>query len=173
MRRWAWNALLGAALSALLPSCAGELSGDPESYKVKPEQPGCDAVAVFAKHCATGCHSGKEPAGGLDLGSSGVAKRLVGVASTNAGCESKRLIDPTDVNRSFLLEKVESDAPSCGDPMPLAGEITVAERECIRVWATALVGDGGNAPPASAADASTTTEGGTSGTGGTDAGVSP
>jgi hypothetical protein len=139
----------------------------------------CDATPIFTRHCATSnCHSGGNPSGELDLSTHGtdagapavpVESRLVGVASKSNGCEARLLIDPNDVEQSFLLEKLESTAPECGVQMPLTGDISRQERACIRSWVVGLVGDGGLAgdgsapPPAdgsgAGADASTSDSG--------------
>jgi len=80
----------------------------------------------------------------------------VGVTAKGEGCESRLLIDPSDVDRSYVLEKIESSSPECGQAMPLTGRLTDAEKACIRAWATALAGgpskrdSGGGTPEASA-----------------------
>jgi hypothetical protein len=139
-----------------LSSCAGELSGDPDAYRVHFE-PGCNVVPLFAQHCSGDvCHSPPGPQVGLDLVSPRVGERLLGAHSKSAGCESRILIDPDHVQDSFILEKIGLGKPQCGDNMPLTGEITDADRICIRTWAAALAGvdasvlsqkDGGAHPP--------------------------
>lgn len=168
------SVLAGALLGVMggVSSCAGELRGDPSSYEALRSTSGnCDAVPIFTKHCATSvCHSGSNPTGELDLSAKGIESRLVGVASKSNGCETRLLIDPNDVNKSFLLEKLESSLPACGVQMPQTGDISPQELACIRTWVTALVADGGagssdggKAPGADAAgkDASMADSGGT------------
>ncbi|HVU01422.1 MAG TPA: hypothetical protein VHE30_06705 [Polyangiaceae bacterium] len=134
--------------------CAGTLEGDEASYRIVPE-PGCDVVPVFEAHCASpACHGGSTPQQGLDLASIGVRSRLLGVHSKSTGCEDRFLVDPADVNESFLLEKLESGSPSCGDPMPLTGEISDDEKACIRTWAVAVTGGPKDAGASAPGDAS-------------------
>jgi hypothetical protein len=153
MRRSSW-ALAGVFLGGLgllggAPSCAGELKGDPASYRVARASAGpCDATPVFAKVCGNAvCHSGDSPAGSLDLKSAGLPARLVGVHSTNMGCESRLLIDPNDTSKSFLLEKLLNTSPQCGDQMPQVGNLTDEDLACIESYVAGLgSGDGGAAP---------------------------
>ena len=148
--------IFAASASALgVLACAGELSGDPDAYKVHFE-PGCNVAPLFAQRCSGDvCHSPPTPQVGLDLVSPGVGKRVLGAHSKSAGCESRFLIDPDRVTDSFILEKISSGKPQCGDNMPLTGAITDGERTCIKVWAAALAGvdasvlahkDGGTPP---------------------------
>ena len=140
MRRTSGCLLASPLVFVVSAGCAGQLEGDEASYRAQRE-PGCNVVPVFAEHCASSfCHGGAAPQEGLDLGSPGVRSRLLGVSAKGKGCESRLLIDPADVDKSYLLEKVESTSPACGVQMPLTGRITDAERECIRIWATALAG---------------------------------
>lgn len=162
--------VLGTIALCASAGCAGELEGDEASYKAQHE-PGCNVVPIFAQRCATNfCHAATGSQEGLDLGSDGVRARLVGVHAKGKpegkpSCENRLLIDPSDVDKSYLLEKIESTAPQCGAPMPLTGRLTDAEKACIRTWATAIAGgpskhdsgpspasDGGGTPDSSIAD---------------------
>ena len=161
--------VLGTIALGVGVGCAGELEGDEASYRVQRE-PGCNVVPIFAQRCGNPvCHGGATPPGGLNLASEGVRSRLVGVAATGTGCDSgavgRVLIDTSDVDKSYLLEKIESTTPQCGGTMPLTGRLTDAEKACIRTWATALAGgpskhDSG-APPRSDASAPGADSGGT------------
>jgi hypothetical protein len=132
--------VLGTIALGVSASCAGELEGDEASYRAQHE-PGCNVIPIFAQRCANSvCHGGSLPQEGLDLGSEGVRKRLLGVMAKGKGCESRVLIDPSDVDKSYVLEKIESTAPECGVQMPLTGRLTDTEKACIRTWATALAG---------------------------------
>ncbi|HEX7668350.1 MAG TPA: hypothetical protein VF395_02145 [Polyangiaceae bacterium] len=167
MRRSSW-ALTGAFFGGVgllggAPSCAGELKGDPASYRVARASTGpCDATPVFARRCGTsGCHSGDLPAGSLDLKSVGLPARLVGIASTNKGCESRLLVDPGDVSKSFVLEKLENSMPKCGDPMPLVGNLTAEELACIESYIASLGSrDGGASPGTDAGKGASTADAG-------------
>jgi len=139
MRR-CFRLVLGTIALFSSTGCAGELEGDEASYRAQRE-PGCNVVPVFAQRCASAfCHGGTAPQESLDLGSEGLRTRLVGVAAKGEGCGSRLLIDPSDVERSYVLEKVESTSPECGGAMPLTGRLTDAEKACIRAWVTALAG---------------------------------
>jgi hypothetical protein len=145
MRR-CFGIFLGTIALGASVACAGELEGDEASYRAQHE-PGCNVLPIFAQRCASGfCHGGTTPAEGLDLASGGVRSRLVSVNAKGKGmngmptCETRLLLDPSDVDRSYLLEKIESTTPQCGVPMPLTGRLTDAEKECIRTWATAIAG---------------------------------
>ena len=149
-----WGALLAASL---VTACAGELEGNPDTYKVQRSEQGgasarCDrAPEIFASICIA-CHSTNDHLGSLDLESPGVESRLLDQASANGKCTSRKLIDSAAPDRSYLFEKLTSDAPQCGDRMPAVGEIDAADVDCIRVWAASLAtGDAGSA--AGAADA--------------------
>jgi len=57
------------------------------------------------------------------------------IADGDESCAGRTLVVPGQPDESLLLEKVASDDPSCGDPMPLLQEpIADAEVEAIRTW---------------------------------------
>ena len=87
---------------------------------------------LFRLRCSqASCHgAGTHPAGGLDLQSSGVTARLIGVPATCGGLR----IDPDDPDHSLLVEKVAGQ-PACGGRMPLGGQpLTEGEFNCVRDW---------------------------------------
>ena len=90
--------------------------------------------------CATAyCHGAGESAGGLDLASPGLARRLVGVRGA-MGCRGVALVDPSRPEASLMVAKLRA-TPGCGARMPLAGTpLTPAQIECVRVWAAGLAG---------------------------------
>jgi hypothetical protein len=113
--------LPGWAMAVLmLSACPGALE-DPERFIAdevgeEDEGPPCD----FAETCAGSvCHSGGEPAGGLDLFEPGALARMVDAPS--ATCEGRLLVDSQEPERSFLLEKVADANPECGGRMPPIG----------------------------------------------------
>jgi hypothetical protein len=130
-RSWMIAAMLAAG-------CAGELK-DPDRFTSLADAGGCAAEPVFAATCASSvCHDAVDPAEGLDLASPGVASRLLGVTSASAACGGRLLVDPDDRPASLLLEKLTA-APTCGDPMPLAGTPLTAEQvECVTTWVEGL-----------------------------------
>ena len=108
-----------------------------------------------------GCHGGVQAALGLDLVSSGLLNRIVGTAAN--GCGDEILVTAGDPAHSYLLDKLTSATPSCGDRMPLgAPALSSADVACLRDWISSLTptADGG-------ADSGTPGSGGTNGTAGT------
>jgi hypothetical protein len=97
--------------------------------------PACHDVprTIVANSCIGGiCHdSVGPPAGMLDLMQPCVADRLVNVVSE---CQGELLIDPQQPSASFLLDKIESDHPACGESMPFTGHLPVAQQHCIDAW---------------------------------------
>lgn len=91
---------------------------------------------VFDKKCAgAGCHQGASAAQGLNLEGNPHPK-LVNVASTMV--PGRKLVVPGDVAASFLLEKMEKEAPAAGTRMPPAPPFaTAAELEQVKAWISA------------------------------------
>jgi hypothetical protein len=91
--------------------------------------------------CATSsCHDASNPAGELDLFSAGVEGRLLDQDST---CPGEVLVDTTNPENSFLLEKVNSATPACGgERMPLGSSLPPEEIACVRDWINLMVGGG-------------------------------
>jgi hypothetical protein len=144
MRRAVFSALLTSAATGLLVSgCPGSLD-DPDRFK-GPSAAECGnrVEEIFKTTCSTaGCHSGVEPAQGLDLESPGVASRLVGVAPKGVGCPGV-LVDPKHPTESLLYGKL-TPLPPCGVPMPFGKtRLTNQDIGCVRTWIESLAGDGG------------------------------
>jgi hypothetical protein len=127
--------------------CSGDLD-DPGRFDglsdgdgaVMPGDCGHVPAALFDMSCtASVCHSPEEQAGGLDL-TQNLEAQLVGVPSE---CDGSPRIDPSDPDGSLFLDKLEAD-PTCGDAMPLLGDILSAEdRACVQDWVRSLAGGGG------------------------------
>jgi hypothetical protein len=157
MRARAISGVLLCATTCLAVSgCPGELD-DPQRFQ------GAGLVAcdvrineLFTKTCSTaGCHSGDQPAQGLDLVSPGVEERLIGVTPTGAGC-SGVLVDPKNPIQSLLYSKL-TELPPCGVPMPFGGgRLSARDLECMRTWIAGLAVDGGASDASTPKDASTT-----------------
>ena len=95
---------------------------------------------IFVKRCAgSGCHGSTDPAGALDLASPGVGSRLIGVTSS---CNSLLLVAPGQPNSSHLYQKLTSQSPACGDPMPPSGQLDSAALACVRAWIESLANTG-------------------------------
>jgi len=150
--------VLAALVPSLLAGCAGDLE-NPERFTGgigdldggtnadASTGDGCppdlDLDALFEDRCGTSvCHEGDGAGGGVDLISDGVAARLVDVPATGKDdcVPSSVLVDSSDLDASYMLEKLTSSRPECGDPMPLLqAQLTAGEVACVREWAAALV----------------------------------
>lgn len=130
-------ALLAGLLA--LGGCVGDL--DDQARFLVPAG-SCDeagALEVTRVRCATsGCHSGADPAGELDLEAEGLAARLRDVTST---CDGRALIDTRNVNASFAIEKL-GDMPECGSRMPLVGDLRASEEACLSGFFRTVAMDG-------------------------------
>jgi hypothetical protein len=135
-----------AIAASLLVGCVGSID-DAEPYFAAAASGTCaaeDAPSILASSCGgEGCHGPSEPAVGLDLVSSGLAGRLVGVtASADGECAERPLIDPAEPGASLLGAKT-STAPPCGSRMPLAGSfLSRAEQACLEEWIAAQAAAG-------------------------------
>lgn len=129
----------------LLSGCAGELRGNEDDYRALVQtQVGCDRIAeVFTEECGA-CHNPTAKLGELDL-TEDFESRLVDIPSADPNCASRKLVDPLNPAASFLLEKVTSKTPECGDQMPFGLRLDPADLACIRGWIAGFgaAGDGG------------------------------
>jgi hypothetical protein len=102
--------------------------------------PDCQNVPrkIIANNCIGGyCHdSSGPPAGGLDLMMPCVAERLVNVKSD---CQDLLLIDKAHPENSFLLDKLNSPRPKCGEPMPSGGHLDASDLACMNAWINAVL----------------------------------
>lgn len=121
----------------LAAGCPGSLK-DPSRFTS-----GCPDVptAILGARCATaGCHDAAARAGGLDLGSPGVAQRLVGVTARGG---PGLLVDPGNPDGSILVRKL-TPSPPFGKQDPPGAPLDPASLDCIRKWVrTLVVADGG------------------------------
>ncbi len=121
-----------------------------ESATAEPSSCEQDPVAFLAASCGSAgiCHDAAGSAFGLSLKDSTpeqLAAGMVGVPSMFPRCEDRALIDPEDLDASFLLEKLTSD-PYCGEPMPYGSEpLSAEERDCVKAFASELVALAGEA----------------------------
>jgi hypothetical protein len=99
-----------------------------------------DVQPIFTANCAfAGCHGGAAPQFGMDLTEGRAAASTVNVDSAEVP-ELKRIL-PGDSANSYLYQKITQDPPLVGDPMPVGGSLTAAQKETIRQWI-----DGGAMP---------------------------
>ncbi|MCA9609545.1 MAG: hypothetical protein KC619_28295 [Myxococcales bacterium] len=141
------HALLLAALA--LAACDGSVlvplrpdAGDAIDATFAAEQcmeEGVLRARVLVPRCGgSDCHGGARPKAGLDLEAPGLAARLVGAPSIHEGCGDRTLVVPGVARASFLVDKVLGLEGTCGDPMPLEGELTLEERRCLVAWIDGL-----------------------------------
>ena len=150
--------VLGAVAGAILAGvigCAGDL--DPSLIPFGQGGSGgggggamaCDAPKmVFAASCAIpGCHAANTAGGaGLDLGSAGVAARLLGQGpSTNVAagalCTSAGkpyLVAGSNPPTGLLMDKMDAAKVTCGSTMSVLGQLTASQLTCLSDWATAV-----------------------------------
>ena len=107
-------------------------------------QPTLDSIRtqIFDKSCTlSGCHSGSTPAAAMDLGAADLEKLLVNAPAGT--CTGIRVV-PGHPEQSLLWQKLYSDKPPCGAPMPLGSHLPASELACIRDWIKNLpAGDAG------------------------------
>ena len=135
-----WPGVLCLVLGVGLGSgCVGSLE-DPERFTGACAA-GVDVEAdiLYASCAGEICHSpGPDLAAGLDLVSSGVTDRVVGVTSESEDCGGRVLVTAGDPEASLLFAKVKGEPP-CGDRMPLAQDpLDPDELACVRDWIAML-----------------------------------
>jgi hypothetical protein len=123
-------------VALLLSGCPGQLE-EPARWNGRLCE---DVPAELAQRCAgSGCHSGEDPAAGLDLVAPGVGDRIAGMPANGIDCDGMGAIaDPSDPEGSLLYLKL-GETPPCGDRMPLTGPpLTEPELDCMRSWIETL-----------------------------------
>lgn len=103
--------------------------------------PDCQNVPrkIIANNCIGGiCHdSSGPPAGGIDLMAPCVADRLLNKMSS---CEDMLLLDPNNLERSFLYNKVSGvPGPRCGKLMPDGRRLADDQLRCMNAWIKAVL----------------------------------
>lgn len=87
---------------------------------------------IFLKSCTfSSCHQGTSAAGMLDLKTDPYAA-LVEVPAS--GAPSRVRVVPGDPDASYLMEKLTSDTPADGDPMPPESPLSEERIATIRAW---------------------------------------
>ena len=129
--------LIGASI--LLAGCPGELQ-DPDRFVIEPgdgDYVDCLTYteSMLVKDCAlSGCHDSVTTSEGLDLESTNIGGRLLGIEDSNCGGP---LITPSAPDESMLYLKMTDDPP-CGSRMPLGlAPATAAELDCVLEWIAA------------------------------------
>jgi len=94
---------------------------------------------VFEARCAdSDCHDADDPEAGLDLVSPGIRARVEAARSVHEDCADRALVVPGNSRASFLMDKVLGLEATCGDPMPLEGDLSLAQRRCLVEWIDAM-----------------------------------
>jgi hypothetical protein len=147
-------ARVGLLVSAIgWAGCAGSLA-DPAAFSVDTGDSGptsnlddagssaasCpDIPTLFASSCGTaGCHDATTKAESLDLVSSGVASRLVGVPSVEG---TGLLIAPSSPSQSVVYTKLLA-MPPFGARMPTGNPLDPARIQCVLDWVTTEAASG-------------------------------
>ncbi len=87
---------------------------------------------MFTPDCATsGCHSGANPAAGLNLEAANSYAMLVGIPSSQDGTLQR--VEPGSPANSYLIRKLEGTA-SVGQRMPPTAPLPQSEIDVIRQW---------------------------------------
>jgi hypothetical protein len=99
--------------------------------------PGQDALALIGARCG-GCHNAMTAAKGLDLRSTGLGARTVGVASS---CQGRPyLVAKAGEPSGHMLDKIDGPIPGCGNQMPVGGPaLSDQEKACVREWAAQAI----------------------------------
>lgn len=137
------SATLLLVATALMGGCPGELS-DPARFESGARVCRIENFNIETfmetKCASSACHGHPEPdliSGGLDLRgtSDELEARLLGRSAIAGGCTDRVLLSVEDVNYSYLLEKMESTDPQCGEVMPLlADPLSRNEINCVQAW---------------------------------------
>jgi hypothetical protein len=122
-------------LAVFLVGCGGRLE-HPERFG---DAGACDAPAILAARCTSGCHSGGSPSGNLDLASEGLSTRLYDHVATD--CGNGKLIDSMAPSSSVLLEKLTS-SPPCGRQMPIGDSLSDSDLQCLSAWVDRIAASG-------------------------------
>ncbi|HEY6562615.1 MAG TPA: hypothetical protein VI072_35350 [Polyangiaceae bacterium] len=137
----AWIAVVPLLASAAITGCPGALD-NPERFLDGSAggSDNCGSIPQLLQQTCSGsaCHSSADSGTGLDLVSTAVAERLVGVPGS-AACGDRLLIDPNDPANSLLLLKLD-EPPPCGSRMPLGSELTAEQKACVRTWIDQVIG---------------------------------
>jgi hypothetical protein len=112
-----------------------------------PAQPGLNVsttclTTIFAKSCSmVGCHA-VPAAADLDLSSPNVNTRLIDVPATHesanpaTGCiANQKLIDSTNPDMSWLVQKLSTDGKTCGLAMPIGQPLSDTDVACFKKYA--------------------------------------
>lgn len=146
MQRTPTRALYGVIAVLIAAGCPGEIDDPSRFLTAGTGGAACPDVEteIFVTRCSeqAGCHSADDMQGMLDLASSDVASRIVGVPGTS-NCGGEVLADPSDPTSSLIYTKL-TDTPTCGAQMPFGGgeKLTQTEIDCVEAYIASLPSGG-------------------------------
>lgn len=110
------------------PSVAGNGSGGSGSAAE------CDGFGILQENCGGGnCHGAGTPNGNF-AESEAIAAAFAGQDPVTAGCAMDGpLIDTENPRGSLLIQKVNGTVP-CGLAMPLVGQLSEEDIDCLEEW---------------------------------------
>lgn len=94
----------------------------------------CDGFGILAQHCSgNNCH-GAGTANGNFAENADIAAAFAGQDPVTPGCAMDGpLIDTENPRGSLLIQKVNGTVP-CGSPMPLVGQLSDDDIDCLEEW---------------------------------------
>jgi hypothetical protein len=138
------NRFLLPLLTCLL-GCSGKEAPNASNPKPSDATP-CSADAasiratVFAASCnGVGCHGSELPAVGLNLLDVSPDELE---SKSSALCSGWSLVVPGSPEKSFLYQKLASTMPACGEAMPIGGQLSQAEVQCVGDWIRGMAAGG-------------------------------
>lgn len=154
--------------------CAASVSPGTATFECPSDTLGVQSAILTPACGSAGCHGASGPALGLDLSSAELLSRVAGVAA--AGCGERTLVVPGNPAQSYLLEKMVTAAPACGERMPLGAHPLETEAvDCLTRWVSNLsaAGTGGGTGSGGSGAGSGGANGPSGGTTGTATGGQP
>jgi hypothetical protein len=124
--------------AALLVACGSDEAGDSNDETLAPNEYALDGLMhdIFVPTCSSGrCHTAGIAFGGLILDAN-VIENTVGVVSR--GAPPRVLVVAGKPDESYLVEKLEADAPAAGARMPATGTLPPRDIARIRAWIQSL-----------------------------------
>jgi hypothetical protein len=93
-----------------------------------------DVQPIFTSTCAlTGCHGGVKPQENMLLSAGNAYKNLVNVPA--AECSGRMRVVPSDVNSSYLMDKLTGKNLCTGSQMPKTGSsLPASQLNAVRSW---------------------------------------
>ncbi len=128
--------------AATVPACKGRSETVPPPQIESSCSPEAESIyrTILQQSCnGAACHGAETAVLGLDLVSSS-PNALVGKSSVT--CNGWALVVPGSPENSFLYHKVSQGVPACGEHMPVMGQLSPTQIDCIGQWITSLAGAG-------------------------------